>query len=58
MLQNYILRFQKSTLMSTRHFQMLKREFILHDPTNLFLETYNYGNWLENEKSTDKTESW
>ena len=44
--------------MSTRLFQMLKRVFILHDPTNLFLETYNYDNWLENEKSTDKTESW
>ena len=26
-----------------------------YDPTNLFLETYNYGPGLENEKLTDRT---
>ena len=26
-------------------------------PKNLFLEAYNYDDWSENEKSTDKEES-
>ena len=26
-----------------------------YDPTNLFLETYNYGPWFENEEATDTT---
>ena len=25
-----------------------------YDPTNLFLETYNYDVWFKNEESTDK----
>ena len=25
-----------------------------YDPINLFLETYNYDVWFENEKSTNK----
>ena len=28
-----------------------------YDPIYLFLETYNYDVWLENEESTDKEES-
>ena len=26
-----------------------------YDPINLFLETYNYDAWFENERSTDTT---
>ena len=25
-----------------------------YDPTNLFLETYNYDVWFENKESTDE----
>ena len=28
-----------------------------YDPTNLFLKTYNYELWFENEESTDREES-
>ena len=28
-----------------------------YDPDNLFLKTYNYDEWFENEESTDKEES-
>ena len=28
-----------------------------YDPTSLFLKTYNYDLWLENEELTDKEES-
>ena len=35
--------------------QLLKQKQIEHkyDPANLFLETYNYDVWFENEESTD-----
>ena len=33
-----------------------KRELVnKYDPTNLFLETYNYDNWFENKKSASTT---
>ena len=28
-----------------------------YDPINLYLETYSYGGWYENEELTDKKES-
>ena len=28
-----------------------------YDPTNLFLKTYNYELWFENEETTDREES-
>ena len=35
---------------------MLKKELgNKYNPTNLFLETYNYNVWLENEELTDTT---
>ena len=43
--------------MNTTNYQMLKKkkEKIEHkyDSTKLFLETYNYDDWLENEESSD-----
>ena len=43
--------------MNTRFFQMLKKEEMgnKYDPVNLFLETYNYDLWFENEELTDTT---
>ena len=46
----------KSILINTIFFQMLKKELgNKYNPTNLFLETYNYNVRLENEELTDTT---
>ena len=53
---NYIVNISKSILINTIFFQMLKKELgNKYNPTNLFLETYNYNVWLENEELTDTT---
>ena len=53
---NYIMNISKSILINTIFFQMLKKELGNKcNPTNLFLETYNYNVWLENEELTDTT---
>ena len=53
---NYIMNISKSILINTIFFQMLKKELgNKYNPTNLFLETYNYNVWLENEELTDTT---
>ena len=53
---NYIMNISKSILINTIFFQMLKKELgSKYNPTNLFLETYNYNVWLENEELTDTT---
>ena len=46
----------KSILMNTIFFQMLKKGLgNKYNSTNLFLETYNYNVWLENEELTNTT---
>ena len=46
----------KSILMNTIFFQMLKKDLgNKYNSTNLFLETYNYNVWLENEELTNTT---
>ena len=53
---NYIMNISKSILINTIFFQMLKKELgNKYNPTNLFLETYNYNVQLENEELTDTT---
>ena len=53
---NYIVNISKSILINTIFFQMLKKELgNKYNPTNLFLETYNYNVWLENKELTDTT---
>ena len=53
---NYLMNISKSILINTIFFQMLKKELgNKYNPTNLFLETYNYNVWLENEELTDTT---
>ena len=53
---NYTMNISKSILINTIFFQMLKKELgNKYNPTNLFLETYNYNVWLENEELTDTT---
>ena len=53
---NYIMNISKSILINAIFFQMLKKELgNKYNPTNLFLETYNYNVWLENEELTDTT---
>ena len=53
---NYIVNISKSILINTIFFQMLKKELgNKYNPTNLFLETYNYNVWLENEELTNTT---
>ena len=53
---NCIMNISKSILINTIFFQMLKKELgNKYNPTNLFLETYNYNVWLENEELTDTT---
>ena len=56
-LQNYTMSVQKSILMDTRLFQMLKKELgDKYNLINLFLETYNYDVWFKNEEWTDTTQ--
>ena len=53
---NYIMSISKSILMNTIFFQMLKKDLgNKYNSTNLFLETYNYNVWLENEELTNTT---
>ena len=50
MLQNYEMCIKESILVTTILFQMLKRLGNKYDPTNFFLEKYDYINWFEDEK--------
>ena len=45
--------------MNTKNYQMLKEKNIelKYDSTNLFIKTYNYDLWFENEEPTDKKQS-
>ena len=53
---SYIMSISKSILMNTIFFQMLKKDLgNKYNSTNLFLETYNYNVWLENEELTNTT---
>ena len=58
MLQNYTTTVQKSILMNTSLFQILRKELgNKYNPLNLFLETYNYDIQFENEELSDTTKS-
>ena len=58
MLQNYTVTVQKSILMNTSLFQILRKELgNKYNPLNLFLETYNYDIQFENEELSDTTKS-
>ena len=48
--QNYEMCIKESILVTTILFQMLKRLGNKYDPTNFFLEKYDYINWFEDEK--------
>ena len=50
MLQNYEMCIKESILVTTILFQMLKRLGNKYDPTNFFLEKYDYINRFEDEK--------
>ena len=57
MLQNYAMVIQKSILNNARVFQVLEKIELgnKYGPINLFLGTYNYDNWFENEESAETT---
>ena len=58
LLQNYTTTVQKSILMNTSLFQILRKELgNKYNPLNLFLETYNYDIQFENEELSDTTKS-
>ena len=53
---NYTMSVLNFFLMNTRVFRMLKKQLgNKYNPINIFIETFCYGAWFQNEESTDTT---